>query len=41
VKKLQVLIIDAAEHALEVVKISGQASVCIVEEKLVSPNNPL
>ena len=34
-------IVDAAERALEAAKISGQASVCIVEEKSVSPNNPL
>jgi diguanylate cyclase (GGDEF)-like protein len=34
-------IVDAAEHALEAAKISGQASVCIVEEQPVSPNNPL
>jgi len=40
-EKLQALIIDVAERALETAKISGQASVCIVEEKPVSPNNPL
>jgi diguanylate cyclase (GGDEF)-like protein len=34
-------IVAAAERALDVAKISGQASVCIVEEQPVSPNNPL